>query len=73
MDSIHTAFDKCHQLFLSLVDSSPDESVVLSTISAIEDLIERVIKADIYSKGEELEEYSTQTLKVRLSPLLALS
>ena len=65
MESIHTSFDKCNQVYLTIVDCSPDESSVLAAISVIEDCIDRVVKADLFTKGEELEEYSTQTLKVR--------
>ena len=67
MESIGTVFDKCNQLYLTCTDSSPDESFILSSIATIEESLDRVIKADLFSVGEELEEYSTQTLKV--SPL----
>jgi hypothetical protein len=65
MDTIHVLFDKCYQLFVQSADSSQDEAFVISTIAALESCIERVISADIYSKSEGLEEYSTQSLKVR--------
>jgi hypothetical protein len=64
MDTIHVLFDKCYQLFVQSADSSQDEAFVISTIAALESCIERVISADIYSKSEGLEEYSTQSLKV---------
>lgn len=64
MDTIHVSFDKCYQLFMQSADSSQDEAFVISTILAIESCIERVRSADIYSKSEGLEEYSTQSLKV---------
>lgn len=64
MDTIHVSFDKCYQLFVQSVDGSQDESFVISTIVAIESCIQRVISADIYSKSEGLDEYSTQSLKV---------
>ena len=64
MESLNSAFDRCSQLYVASTDSSPDESVILSSIATIEECLENVIKADLFSIGEELDEYSTQTLKV---------
>ena len=73
MDTIHTSFEKCTKLFTEIVEGGSDESQVLSSIAAIESCLEMVRKSDIYSKGEELEEYSTQSLKVRITSLSLLS
>jgi hypothetical protein len=68
MDTIHVSFDKCYQLFVQSADSSQDEASVISTIAALESCIERVISADLYSKSEGLDEYSTHSLKVSELP-----
>ena len=64
MESLNSAFDRCSQLFVASSDSSPDERFILNSIATIEECLESVVKADLFSIGEELEEYSTQTLKV---------
>ena len=66
METIHSSFEKCSKLFTEIVEEGGDESQVLSSIAAIESCLDMVRKSDVYSKGEELEEYSTQSLKVRI-------
>ena len=65
MESIHDSFEKCNRLFIEATESSHDESFIKDAIVTLGSCLQRVEAADLYSKGEELEEYSTQSLKVR--------
>ena len=65
MESIHDSFEKCNRLFIEATQSSHDESFIKDAIVTLGSCLQRVEAADLYSKGEELEEYSTQSLKVR--------
>ena len=65
MESIHDSFERCNRLFEEATQSSHDEAFIIDTIATLRSCLERVEAADLYSKGEELEEYSTQSLKVR--------
>jgi hypothetical protein len=65
MESIHDSFEKCNRLFIEATESSHDEAFIIDSIVTLRSCLERVEAADLYSKGEELEEYSTQSLKVR--------
>eukprot|EP00596_Hydrurales_sp_CCMP1899_P008865 CAMPEP_0119036962 /NCGR_PEP_ID=MMETSP1177-20130426/5011_1 /TAXON_ID=2985 /ORGANISM="Ochromonas sp, Strain CCMP1899" /LENGTH=356 /DNA_ID=CAMNT_0006997549 /DNA_START=148 /DNA_END=1215 /DNA_ORIENTATION=- len=63
MDTLHDSFNKCNQLFLNAEGNSEDDSCIMQTVIDIESLIQRVLKADLFSKGEDLEEYTTNSLK----------
>ena len=66
-ESIHNSYVKCNKLFIEVTQFSQehDEAFLIEAIIALRSCLARVEAADLYSKGEELEEYSTQSLKVR--------